>query len=188
MNVSRVSTLFALTIALAGCGGGSGSGGGSSSDGGTTGGSKPAAKTPAQIIADAKSFTTSQLNTAARTLADNGYNGSESKAGLDIALAQQVYRMMFDDNLLVVPEITEQLNASELAEDGSIDTTLDCERGGSVSYNGQFQHSGIGKVTLKFDNCISFYDDFATSGVAAISIDSLDDATSYSVYFNPRSA
>ncbi len=179
---SRAFAVSVLALLLSACGGG---GSGGSTIGGGTAGGGTTTKTPTQILADAKSASTSQLSTAARTLADNAYTGSTAKAELDIVLAQQVYRIMLDDNLFAVPEIAEQELDGAVSEDGSIDTRLSCDRGGSVSYNGKFQENGIGKMTMEFDDCLSYYNDYAISGIAAISIESVSEQSMlYAVYFN----
>ena len=141
--------------------------------------------TPSQIIADAKSYSTEQWKTAGHSLAENAYNGSTEKAELDIALAQQVYRMMFDDNLFVVPELPQPDTYSILDENGSIDAEIDCDRGGSVIYNGQFDNDGTGRMTMVLENCLLYTNEFAISGVAGISIDDMQEtALSHSIYFD----
>ncbi|MBD3585626.1 VCBS repeat-containing protein [Salinimonas sp. HHU 13199] len=143
--------------------------------------------TPSQIIADAKSYSTEQWKTAGHSLAENAYSGSTEKAVLDIALAQQVYRIMFDDNLFVVPELSlhGDITDSVLNESGLIDAEFDCDLGGSVIYSGQFEANGTGRMTMVFDNCLLYSNEFAISGVAGISYDNKDVfGARYSIYFD----
>ncbi len=178
-NVVRVFSLSALALAVSACGGGGGS------DSSSGGGTQTPSKTPVQIISDAQSHSKAQLTTAAKTQANTLYSGESGKAEIDIALAQHVYSVLFDDNILTVPDIGEHDIENELGSDGSINSTLQCDESGTVKYTGKFNDNGTGKLSMDFSDCQSYYNSFALSGVAAVSIDVVTDSKmEYTLYFS----
>jgi len=182
MKLTRYGVLGVMAgTVLAACGGGS-----DNSSSSTQNGSQAVGKDASQTISNASAHSVSELNKAARSLASASYNGSQEKAELDFLLAQQVTRMLLDDDVLKVPEIVTHELSPDALQDENIDATFDCDEGGSVSYTGKLEESGEASLSLNFDSCKSYYNDSALTGVAAlvIKLDVQQNTSAYTLYFD----
>lgn len=187
MKITRYGFLavMASTLVVA-CGGGSGDSG-ADNDAPSSGSSPVVNETSAaKIISNATSHSVSQLNNAARSLASTRYTGSTDKADMDIVLAQQVTRILLDDDFLIVPELITHDVGGEVSQDGKIDTSVACDESGSVRYTGQLDESGEATLSIDFDNCKSYYNEGALSGVAAlvVEVNQQQETGSYTMYFD----
>ncbi|WP_137168439.1 FG-GAP repeat domain-containing protein [Salinimonas lutimaris] len=187
MKITRYGFLavMASTLVVA-CGGGSGDSG-ADTDTPSSGSTPVVNETSAsEMISNATSHSVSQLNNAARSLASTRYTGSVDKADMDIVLAQQVARILLDDEFLIVPELVTHDVSGDVSPDGKIDTRVACDESGSVRYTGQIDESGEATLSIDFDNCKSYYNHAALSGVAAliVVVDQQQETGSYTMYFD----
>ncbi|MHC6648443.1 FG-GAP repeat domain-containing protein [Alteromonas sp. HB246098] len=173
----RLGTFSIIALSLAACGGG-----GSDSDVSDNGGSTPVSSS--SIILNAKDYTPSRLNTAAKAIANAQYQGETDNAEVDIELVQQAFNLLFNDSAMTVPELAEQ-DFSEDVNGGAIKKTYACDQGGSVAYDGKLSSTLTGTIAMNYQNCWLYSNGVAISGSTAIAIESVSDsAAKYSMYFD----
>ncbi|APD91084.1 hypothetical protein BM524_15460 [Alteromonas mediterranea] len=173
----RLGTFSIIALSLAACGGG-----GSDSDVSDNGGSSPVSSS--SIIKNAKDYTPSRLNTAAKAIANAQYQGETVNAEVDIELVQEAFNLLFNDSVVTVPELAEQ-DFSDDVNGGSIKKTYTCDQGGSVAYDGKVSDTLTGTIAMNYQNCWLYSNGVAISGSTAIVIESVSDsAAKYSMYFD----
>ena len=132
MNTSRLgfSGLFSV-IALTACGGG---GGADSSPNPTP--APPPEPTALEILSNPLDYSTAQLDSAAKSYADNGYTGATKVATADLSAVQNVYVALFGEDITSSPYL-DLFEVSELVDaNGNIEGTTPCSDSGSISYSG----------------------------------------------------
>jgi len=180
MTIFRVSLILSFSIfVLSACGGGGG-GGVESSD--TE--APPTPIVPEEVIANAQNYSEAELKTASKLLADTSYAGMTTVANMDIALTQQTYNLLFNDDGMSPPDliIGNLLDYSDAS--GNVNITLACYRAGTVSYVGKLTPQSTGNLSATFNQCTPRY----TSGVilngnGAISINRIGDDTFEGSFF-----
>ena len=173
----RLGTFSIIALSLAACGGG-----GSDSDVSDNGGSTPVSSS--SIILNAKDYTPSRLNTAAKAIANAQYQGEIVNAEVELELVQEAFNLLFNDSVMTVPELAEQ-DFSDDVNGGSIKKTYTCDQGGSVAYDGKVSDTLTGTIAMNYQNCWLYSNGVAISGSTAIAIESVSDsAAKYSMYFD----
>ena len=173
----RLGTFSIIALSLAACGGG-----GSDSDVSDNGGSTPVSSS--SIILNAKDYTPSRLNTAAKAIANAQYQGETVNAEVELELVQEAFNLLFNDSVMTVPELAEQ-DFSDDVNGGSIKKTYTCDQGGSVAYDGKVSDTLTGTIAMNYQNCWLYSNGVAISGSTAIAIESVSDsAAKYSMYFD----
>lgn len=170
MNHLRKShLLLPLFLALSGCGGG-----GSDSSPGPTFPPVVLPPTESEIIADAQSYTPSQLKTAATSLADKQYTGNEQTATVNVAVSQSAMKWLFDTDGTNTPTFFD-LNYYDFegGTTGPVDSTVTCDYGGSVRVAGELSLELQGTLIMTFNNCSDTFENENINGSAAITINKL---------------
>ncbi|MCB4437542.1 VCBS repeat-containing protein [Alteromonas sp. McT4-15] len=173
----RIGIFSIIALSLAACGGG-----GSDSGGPVNGGSSSVSSST--IIKNAKDYDASQLNTAARAIANAQYTGKTANAEVELELVQQVFNLLFNDSVTTVPELAEQ-DFSNDVNGGTIKKTYSCDQGGSVTYDGKLSSTLTGTIAMDYQNCWLSSNGVAITGSTAIVIESVSEsAVKYSMYFD----
>lgn len=186
-NTVNTALIFTLLASLAGCGGGSGggSGGSSGSTSNPTPPTSPPPPTASQIIASAKDYSASELETAAKTLVEQRYTGETAVAEMDLALAHQAFYYLFADSIVDIPQFGEDDINQQIDSNGDLDVTFACYYGGSVTYSGNLTPEFLGNVSATFDECAQLGNGFAVTGSVALTVSELTDTNiNISYYFD----
>lgn len=169
MTVARAAfLLISSAITLSACGGGGG--------GGDTPNNPPVVSPPtaSQIIANAPDYTTVELQTSAKTLANAKYTGATNSATMDIVAAQKVFSTLFVDYRSDLPGILIEYITTTLANDMS---TVECYQSGDVTLIGSVTSGSPSNINFTFDNCSSYSNDVVLNGKMAATINAFNDNT-----------
>lgn len=161
MNNKISLVTISLMVVLSGCGGGeSGNAGG-----GTVIEPQISAS---DKIKNASDYSTLQLQEAATTLVESRYTGLKTDAKMNITIAQDIFINLFSDPLGELPDISSAFATEEGTQDINVEQM--CNNAGTVSYKGNIDDAGIGKVTIVFDQCVQYGDEGPVNGVIAAAI------------------
>ena len=174
--ITRPAMAVYVSLLLSACGGGS-----SSSDSGTT--PIQPTPTPSNIIANAKDYSVSELNTEATKLVDTRYSGLTTDATIDVVLAQKAFISLFDDSSSEIPEIGDIDFRGSVDANGALNTEFLCEYEGKVTYKGQLNSNFEGNISLSYDGCRQGYYENAITGSAAINITKVTETSSEITYY-----
>ncbi|MDK1286359.1 hypothetical protein [Pseudoalteromonas umbrosa] len=163
------SIAFALSIVLAGCGGGSG-------------GDEPsAASVASDTLQNSKGKTFAELESAANSLVQSRYTGQESKAEITPELVQKAFVYMLDDSATSFTDFDFPSIENHVKSDGTISGTERCANGGTVNYSGSVKESGEGEISAKFTNCSNYSN---TTITGSITVKSSVDTNELGIYFD----
>jgi hypothetical protein len=174
--ITRPAMAVYVSLLLSACGGGS-----SSSDSGTT--PIQPTPTPSNIIANAKDYSVSELNTEATKLVDTRYSGLTTDATIDVVLAQKAFISLFDDSSSEIPEIGDIDFRGSVDANGALNTEFLCEYEGKVTYKGQLNSNFEGNISLSYHGCRQGYYENAITGSAAINITKVTETSSEITYY-----
>jgi len=159
--------IISILLGITACGGGGG--GSDSGTGGSGGGSTP--PSASQIIANAPQYTPSELKSAAKSLADDAYNGNTGDAEIDIAFAQRVMNSIFSDERTTAPDLF-AISFDDIPKGSNITYTAPCFEGGTATYSGSFSADFVGTLSVSFNNCFLYNPTDKINGTAAVNIES----------------
>ncbi|AEP28401.1 FG-GAP repeat domain-containing protein [Brumicola nitratireducens] len=178
MTIFRVFLILHFSVfVLSACGGG----GGSVESSDIT--EQPTPIVPQQVIANAQNYSEAELKTAGKSIADTSYAGITTVANMDIALTQQIYNLLFNDEGMTPPDLIVGNLTDYSDANGDVNTTLSCNRGGTVKYVGKLTPQSTGNLTATFDQCVPFNSVNTISGDGAISIKRIGDDTFEGSFF-----
>ena len=172
LQKSKSPILLGLVLILSACGGGS--------DDST---SPPQNITPpvitnpdsdsdsdSDIIKNATQYSSEQLKTAAESLAKQRYLGTDTSADIDIVIAQDLFKKLFNSEMQQIPDLALEHFAENLDSNRNIDVTTACDYLGNVSFKGQFDTAGQGNVEINYNGCQNMMEGPTMSGQAAFSV------------------
>lgn len=175
-----ISVLASSLLAITACGGG----GGSDSNPPVTPTPLPAPITSIEKIQDASNYTSSELQSAAVSIANEDYAGSNVSPEMTPSIAEEAYSLLFGESQLVIPSIGEEDFSDAIDANGNVDATYQCGERGTVRYLGKIESNETVKLSLTYSNCQYYDDDVTLNGRAALDILSLsEDNFHFVTYF-----
>ncbi|AOT08184.1 FG-GAP repeat domain-containing protein [Pseudoalteromonas luteoviolacea] len=167
IKFKQSSIAFALSLVLAGCGGGSDS---------------PSKESVAsETLTNPKGKTFSELDTAANSLLKSRYTGLDNNSEINLELVQKTVTHLLDDSASSFTDFDFPGIQNHIKSNGSIEGTERCDNGGTVIYSGSASESGSGIISAKFINCANY--DYATI-TGNITVKSSVETNEIGIYFD----
>ncbi|MDO6566827.1 VCBS repeat-containing protein [Alteromonas sp. 1_MG-2023] len=173
-----ISVLASSLLTITACGGG----GGSDSNPPVTP-IVPPVSTAIDKIQDASNYTSSELRSAAISIANEDYAGSSANSEVTPAIAEEAYNLLFGESQLVIPSIGDEDFSGAIDASGNVDATYQCGERGTVRYQGKVESAETIKLSLTYSNCQYFYDNMTINGTAALDVLSVDEGNFHFVTY-----
>lgn len=174
--------ILGLLVSLSACGGGSSdSGAETPTIPDTT--PPPVSPSNSEMIKNATQYTSAQLETAVKSLTEERYLGSKASTDIDIILAQELFKNLFNLEMQQLPDLALEYFAANLDSNRNIDVTASCYSNGTVSFKGGINSSGQGNVEISYNACQNLVGGVVMSGRAAFSVQEPSDYDSELTFY-----
>jgi len=122
---------------------------------------------PTEIIKNATQYSISELNTAASALVEERYKGSSAPANVNLQTAQHIFKQLFSFETIEIPYLALYFINDNL-DDGSLDASVDCPAGGTLTMKGDLDEAALGHIELQYNACVTKADRPELSGNIAL--------------------